>query len=78
MLVVSADGLRYSNSSGRVDFEASCKEIRRVTALNMIADREQRTIELGPRDDKSVRFSAPQTSERNEIMSALSKVCGPF
>lgn len=78
VLVVSADGLRYSNSGGRVDFEASCKEIRRVTAPNMIADREQRTIELGLRDDKSVRFSAPQTSDRNEIMSALSKVCGPF
>jgi hypothetical protein len=78
VLVVSADGLRYSNSSGRVDFEASCKEIRRVTAPNMIADREQRTVELGLRDDKSVRFSAPHTSDRNEIISALSKVCGPF
>ncbi|HET9384908.1 MAG TPA: TIR domain-containing protein [Gemmatimonadales bacterium] len=78
LLVVSAEGLRYSNSNGRVDFEASCKEIRRVTVPNMIADREQRTIELGLRDDKSFRFSAPQTADRNEIMSALSKVCGPF
>jgi hypothetical protein len=78
VLVVSADGLRYSNSSGRVDFEASCREIRRVTAPNMIADREQRTVELGLRDDRSVRFSAPQSSDRNEIMSALSRVCGPF
>jgi cytoskeletal protein RodZ len=78
VLVVSGDGLRYSNSSGRVDFEASCREIRRVAAPNVIADREQRTVELGLRDDRSVRFSAPQTSDRNEIMSALSKVCGPF
>jgi hypothetical protein len=44
----------------------------------MIADREQRTVELGLRDDRSVRFSAPQSSDRNEIMSALSRVCGPF
>jgi hypothetical protein len=78
VLVVSADGLRYSNSTGRVDFEASCREIRRVTAPNMIADREQRTVELGLRDDRSVRFSAAETSGRNEIMSALSKICGPF
>jgi hypothetical protein len=78
VLVVSADGLRYSNSSGRVDFEASCREIRRVTVPTVIADREQRTVELGLRDDRSVRFSAPQTSDRNEIMSALSRVCGPF
>ena len=77
---ISSAGVRFQDISGvsneRAGFEASCADVKKVTAMNVIADRDQRMVELALRD-RSYRFKAAHTSARDGILAALSRVCGP-
>jgi hypothetical protein len=79
-LSISSEGLRFHETTGdaasRAAFEASCGEVKRVAGLNLIADREQRTLEIGT-GEKSYRLKAAHAAARDEIMAALSRICGP-
>jgi len=78
LLKVSSGGLHYRDmTSGKDNFDASCRDVRRVVALNVIADQEQRTVELNLRE-RSYRFKTQHTAERDGLMAALSRVCGPL
>jgi hypothetical protein len=79
-LSISSEGFRFHGTTGdaasRAAFQASCGEVKRVAGLNLIADREQRTLEIGT-GEKSYRLKAVHAAARDEIMGALSRVCGP-
>jgi TIR domain len=76
---ISAAGISFQDtsavSSGRAGFDASCADVKKVAAMNVIADRDQRMVELALRD-RSYRFKAAHTSARDGILAALSRVCG--
>jgi hypothetical protein len=79
-LSISSEGLRFHGTTGdaasRAAFQASCGEVKRVAGLNLIADREQRTLEIGT-GEKSYRLKAAHAAAKDEIMAALSRICGP-
>jgi hypothetical protein len=80
MLSVSPAGVRYEETGAgggaRVEFDVSCEEVRAIGRLNVIADREQRMVELGLRA-RAYTFVAAHTNARESIVSALSRHCGP-
>jgi hypothetical protein len=80
LLSISPAGVRYEETGAgggaRVEFDVSCDEVRNIGRLNVIADREQRMVEVGLRA-RSYTFVAAHTNARETIVSALSRHCGP-
>jgi hypothetical protein len=74
-LSVSGDGVRFQDSggSGRM-FELPCGALRRVATATMIADREQRLLELTA-NERAYRLLAPDTGMRDSIRAAISRTC---
>ena len=74
-LSVSSDGLHFQDHGGRATFELSCAALRRVSIATMIADREQRLVELST-TGQAYRLRAADTSARDRLRSAIGRSCG--
>ena len=74
-LVVSAAGVRFADGggSGR-DFDLPCGALRRVATATMIADREQRLLELAA-SERAYRVLAADTGARDGIRAAIARTC---
>jgi len=74
-LSVSPAGVRLNeNGSGRA-FELPCGSLRRVATATMIADREQRLLELTS-NEQAYRVRASDTGARDSIRDAIGRTCG--
>jgi len=74
-LSISPEGVRFRESeSGHGSFEVSCGEIRKISTATMIADREQRLLEL-TLTRQAYRLRAADTSARDSIRGALGRNC---
>jgi hypothetical protein len=75
-LSVSPAGVRFNENggSGRV-FELPCGSLRRVATATMIADREQRLLELTS-NEQAYRVRASDTGTRDSIRDAIGRSCG--
>jgi hypothetical protein len=76
-LNVSPAGVRFSGdgASGRA-FELPCGALRRVATATMIADREQRLLEITAAE-RAYRVLAADTGARDGIRAAISRTCAP-
>jgi hypothetical protein len=75
-LSVSPTGVRFSENGGnRRAFELSCGSLRRVATATMIADREQRLLELTS-NEQAYRVRASDTGARDSIRDAIGRMCG--
>src|SRR5262245_13736862 len=75
-LILTAEGLHYEESGGgRIAFDLSCRDIRKVDIPNLIADGQQRMLELRARD-QSYRLGTADTATRDDIVAALTRMCG--
>jgi len=76
-LNVSSAGVRFSGegASGRA-FELSCGALRRVATATMIADREQRLLEITAAE-RAYRVLAADTGARDGIRAAIGRTCAP-
>jgi len=75
-LSVSPAGVRFSESGGNGRaFELSCGSLRRVATATMIADREQRLLELTS-SEQAYRVRASDTGARDSIRDAIGRSCG--
>jgi hypothetical protein len=74
-LVVSTAGVRFADGggSGR-DFDLPCGALRRVATATMIADREQRLLELAA-SERAYRVLAADTGARDGIRAAIARTC---
>jgi hypothetical protein len=74
-LNVSPTGVRFADGggSGR-DFELPCGSLRRVATATMIADREQRLLELTA-TERAYRVLAADTGARDGIRAAIGRTC---
>jgi hypothetical protein len=74
-LVVSAAGVRFADGggSGR-DFDLPCGALRRVATATVIADREQRLLELAA-NERAYRVLAADTGARDGIRAAIARTC---
>ena len=75
-LSVSPAGVRFQETgwSGRA-FELTCGSLRRVATATMIADREQRLLELTA-EGQAFRVRAADTGVRDTIRATISRTCG--
>lgn len=73
-LVVSPDGVRFHGTGDGRSFELPCGALRRVATATMIADREQRLLELGA-DGQAYRVRATDTGARDNIRAAIGRIC---
>ena len=74
-LEVSNDGLRFQGHGGRTAFDVSCAAVRRVTTATMIADREQRLLEVTAAQ-QNYRLRAVDTGARDRLRAAIGRNCG--
>jgi hypothetical protein len=76
-LSVSPAGFRYRAEGGSTGtaFDITCRDLREVTTLNAIVDRQQRMLEITLRD-RSYRFGTASTSVRDDVVTALTRACG--
>ena len=75
-LSISSAGVRFGESaSGHWSFEVPCGDIRKIATATMIADREQRLIEI-TLAGQAYRLRAADTSARDSIRGALARNCG--
>ena len=74
-LEVSNDGLRFQGHGGRTAFDVSCAAVRRVTTATMIADREQRLLEVTA-TQQNYRLRAVDTGARDRLRAAIGRSCG--
>ena len=74
-LEVSDDGLRFQGPGGRTAFDVSCAAVRRVTTATMIADREQRLLEVTAAQ-QNYRLRAVDTGARDRLLAAIGRSCG--
>ena len=75
-LSVSPAGVRFNeNGGGGRTFELPCGSLRRVATATMIADREQRLLELTA-NEQAYRVRASDTSTRDSIRDAIGRTCG--
>jgi hypothetical protein len=74
-LVVSPAGVRFADGggSGR-DFDLPCGALRRVATATMIADREQRLLEIDA-SERAYRVVAADTGARDGIRAAIARTC---
>jgi hypothetical protein len=74
-LSVAADGIRFHDTggSGRT-LELPCGALRRVATATMIADREQRLLELTA-SERGYRVLAGDTGARDSIRAAIGRTC---
>lgn len=74
-LSVSADGVRFYDTGGNGRaFELPCGSLRRVATATMIADREQRLLELTA-NERAYRVLAGDTGVRDSIRAAIGRTC---
>jgi hypothetical protein len=74
-LSVSPTGVRFSDGGGAGRaFELSCGALRRVATATMIADREQRLLEITV-PERSYRVIAADTGARDGIRAAIGRTC---
>ena len=74
-LSVSAGSVRFQETGGSRSFDVPCGAIRRVATATMIADREQRLLELSA-DGQAYRVRATDTSARDTIRATIARTCG--
>ena len=75
-LSVSPAGVRFNDTSGSGrTFELTCDSLRRVATATMIADREQRLLELAS-NEQAYRVRASDTGARDSIRDAIGRSCG--
>ena len=76
-LTISSDAPRFreSSTSGHASFEARCPGIRRITTATMIADPEQRMLELAM-GRQPYRVRASDSTVRDSIPTMLGRACG--
>jgi hypothetical protein len=73
-LSVSPEGVRFHETGGARTFDVPCGALRRVAIATMIADREQRLLELSA-DGHSYRVRAADTESRDRLRSAIRGTC---
>jgi hypothetical protein len=73
-LSVSPAGVRFNETGGGRTFELPCGSLRRVATATMIADREQRLLELSS-NEQAYRVRASDTGTRDSIRDAIGRTC---
>jgi len=74
-LSVSPAGVRFNETGGGGrTFELPCGSLRRVATATMIADREQRLLELTS-NEQAYRVRASDTGTRDSIRDAIGRTC---
>jgi hypothetical protein len=74
-LSVSAGSVRFQETGGSRSFDLPCGAIRRVGTATMIADRDQRLLELAA-DGQAFRVRAADTGARDTIRATIARTCG--
>ena len=74
-LSVSAGSVRFQETGGSRSFDVPCGAIRRVATATMIADREQRLLELSA-SGQAYRVRAADTGARDTIRATIARTCG--
>lgn len=74
-LSVSAGSVRFQETGGSRSFDLPCGAIRRIATATLIADRDQRLLELSA-DGQAYRVRAADTSARDTIRATIARTCG--
>jgi hypothetical protein len=74
-LSVSAGSVRFQETGGSRSFDLPCGAIKRLGTATMIADRDQRLLELSA-DGQAYRVRAADTGARDTIRATIARTCG--
>ena len=74
-LSVSGGSVRFQETGGSRSFDLPCGAIRRMSTATLIADHDQRLLELAA-DGQAYRVRAADTAARDSIRATISRTCG--
>lgn len=74
-LSVSSGSVRFQETGGPRSFDLPCGAIRRMGTATMIADRDQRLLELAA-GGQAYRVRAADTGARDTIRATIARTCG--